>query len=158
MTTGQTSFSRFPDIAREGMLADGGPRIDKIGKILTDAAGIGPGRLVKAGTVYGKSCAALTATGDVEKALGFTMLELNRVSTLFAQKDDLNIVRSGRIWLVCVDDMSAVQEGSAVHVVYSGSDAGRPQLSGVGADIAPFLTVLEGNTAGLLGLFEISLP
>lgn len=158
MTTGQTSFSKFPDVAREGMRADGG-LYDAISKVLTDAAGIGPGRLVKAGTEYGSSCAALTATGDVENGLGFTEFDFSKEPTTPHHElgDRIRIVRKGRIWLTCVDDMSAVAEGSIVHVVYSGSDAGRPQLSGVGADLCEFLRLLKGGAASALGLFEINL-
>lgn len=154
---GQTSFSQNPSAAIEGMLDENIAHPVVLSRVLEDAAGIGAGRVVQNGTSIGTQCKALTATG--QEPLGITVLDLaiEPATPRFTQKDDLGLLTNGIIWLTCVDDMRAVDSGP-VYVCFSGANAGLPQASAVGGDLAPYLTCLQGGNTGAVGKFKVNLP
>lgn len=154
---GQTSFSQTPTVALPGMLDETLAPV-ALSRVLEDAAGIEAGRVVQSGTTIGTQFKALTATG--QKALGITVLELSREprTPRFAQKDDVGLLQNGIIWMECVDDMRALDEGSPVYVCFSGANAGLPQAAASGGDLAPYLMCLQGGNTGAVGKFKVNLP
>lgn len=154
---GQTVYSQFPAQALEGMADDDGVQPTCISRALTDAAGIGPGRVVKDGTTVGTTCAALTATG--QNWLGVTRRQMLKEQTtpMFAQGADVAIQRDSFIWMTCIDDMRGVPSGGgSVYICTSGANAGLPQASSSGGDLADdVMQCLEGGNAGALGKFAL---
>jgi hypothetical protein len=154
---GQTTVTQDPIAALEGMLEGSGPYAT-FSRVLTDAAGIGAGRFVRNDTTdIGNSCAAFTAQGDYANALGVTVRNFAKMPTtpFYAQQEDISILYDGLIWMTCVDDMRTVT--GVCHVVTSGANAGLPQLSAVGADLAVGLKCVKGGNVGLVGLFRVLL-
>ena len=155
---GQTSFSQTPTAGIEGMLSEQSLSSTVVfSRVMEDAAGLGAGRFVKNGTTLGTHCKALTATD--EKIIGVTVLDLAREPTTprYLEKDDVPVAKDCTIWLTCVDDMRAVDSGP-VYICFSGADAGLPQASAVGGDLALGVECLVGGNTGALGLFRVNLP
>lgn len=154
---GQTSITQDPVSALEGML-EGTMYPETLSRVLTDAAGIGPGRFVRSDlTDIGNSCAAFTTAGDFSLCLGVTIRNFSKMPTtpFFAQGQDISLLVSGLIWMTCVDDMRTA--AGVVHVVTSGANAGLPQLAATNADLAVGVQCLKGGNVGTVGLFRINL-
>jgi hypothetical protein len=112
MTTGQVDYPLRPDVGRPGMLADGGPH-DIISAYVLTAAGIGVGRGVKrgAGSTFAKPlCDVFSGSTDPNKMLGITVLDFTKEPVgvpEFPQYSTVGLLRKGRIFLTCSDDMRA---------------------------------------------------
>lgn len=155
---GQTSFSQTPTAGLEGMLTEQSVSSTVVRSyVVEDSAGLGAGRFVKNGTTLGTHAKALTATD--EKIIGVTVLDLARepTSPRYPQKADVPVAKDCTIWLTCVDDMRTVDSGP-VYVCFSGANAGLPQASAVGGDLALGVECIVGGNTGALGLFRVNLP
>lgn len=155
---GQTSFVQTPPAGVEGMLSEQMLSSTVVRSyVVEDAAGLGAGRFVRNGTTIGTHCKALTATDQT--IIGVTVLNFARepTSPRYPQKADVPVAKECTIWLTCVDDMRAVDNGP-VYVCFSGANAGLPQASASGGDLALGVEVIVGGAAGAIGLFRINLP
>lgn len=153
---GQTTIALNPAEAIEGKRDDLHFADHIESRMLTDAAGIGAGRVVQDGTTIGTTCAALTASGQA--MIGVTVLDLSKEpkTPRNAQGDDVGVLKEGTIWMTCVDDMRNVK--GTPYICFSGANAGLPQASAVGADLGVGISVVQGANTGLLGKFRINMP
>ena len=152
----QTSYTTNPVAALEGMRE---PNFGDVllSRNLQDAAGVGFGRLIAQHATVANGAAALAASGDIVKALGFTVrTQLKTTRTpAYAQYDEVAMLRRGRIWLTVIDDTASMV---VPYVVYSGANAGLIQTASAGATQIEGIKVLVGALAGNLALVEVNLP
>jgi hypothetical protein len=167
----QTSFTKTPAAALYGQLADFAGNMDTLSAVVETVAGIDAGRAVligaQAGTaaaagssIHSRTVKAVSASGDIAVLAGFTIRPFvtEPRNPLFSQYDPVAVLRKGRIWLTCIDDMSGVVPGTTnIYIQYSGANAGLPQAASTTAAQCANLALLIGGTAGALGLFEVAL-
>jgi hypothetical protein len=160
----QTTYSLEPAVAVAGLIADTGFR-DVQSRILEQAAGAAPGRLMVKGT--GQDQVKLpTAAGDVTNdAIGFlvwnTMMEPNGFPTpgaaVWQDKDAVPVLGKGRIW-VPVTGAATLDDGG-VFVIHSGADAGTVRgTADASATVLGSSKVLRSGLIGGVSLVEINLP
>lgn len=127
----QTSYTAAPAIAKNGTIAS--MRGDEL-VIARIAEGAVPfGALVVRGT-GDDQCALPGASADIsDNALGFAVNAGDSQSDEYADKTAVNILRSGHIYLTCVDAFSAgdaVQVGDVTGVIQATAGAGLTALAG----------------------------
>lgn len=167
----QTSFVKTPAAALYGQLADFAGNLDVLSAVVEGASGIDAGRAViigaQAGTaaaagsaIHSRTAKAVSGSGDIAILAGFTVrpFVVEPRNPLFSQYDQVGVVRRGRIWLTCIDDMTGVAPGTGnIYIQYSGANAGLPQAASTTAAQCAALKLLIGGGAGLIGLFEVNL-
>ena len=152
----QTSVSLRSGAAVAGMLADSGP-VDIMSRVLETAGGTQFGRFVARGATPGKTTKILSAAGDVAIIEGvsvFTALQEGGASPDISQYEEVSVMRSGRIWLLC---QAAIAVTDTLYVIRDGSaSAGLLTASATGTTaIGSGVHCLIGAGAGEYGLFQV---
>jgi hypothetical protein len=160
----QSSIVIDPAVAVAGMIADAA-RVKSISRACATAAGVAAGRGLSASGTAGKECKVLAASTDLTPGsmfLGFARKQFytrESGSPDYRQRDEVDIVRQGDIWLTC---STAIALTDAITIVYSGADAGLPCVSGTANSaaigIGTIALLIPPSGVGALGLFAINLP
>lgn len=158
----QTTFAISPAAGAPGMLYDAG-FTDVISRALSAAAGCNPGDFVSrtGEDTADLPAAAADVTTNPGNGLGFVLRHQYQsvsemASPVFAQYKRVSILRRGRIWLLCLDAITAGT--STLYIKRTTADFGR--ISAVSTDATQVVGVqcLIGGGAGAIGLFEVNLP
>lgn len=155
----QTSVQYFPDPGLNGQITDTGFHDITTGIGDTD---LDVGLAVVLGANGTRSIKLPGASTDVQNTIkGWTcytpMIEPR--NPRFAQGDAVNVIRVGRVWVVCQG--TTVDEGP-VYVIYSGANAGQVRGdAGSGGNAAVQVTrakIIQGASAGNLAQLSVNLP
>lgn len=166
----QTSVAADPSVAYEGLIFGSGAS-DRAGYIVSETAGISPGRFVAQGSSDG-TCILPAASTDItgNAALGVAVFDptlptnwpASSYTVQYHAGQACQVLRKGRIWVYAEE---AVTPASSVYVRYAsgslGTVLGRFGDSGTDTStraLLPNARFCTSTTAAGLVLLEINLP
>lgn len=151
----QTSYDLTPRKGLPGMLYDAGD-YDAVSRAFNNASGCN----------FGDGCTYLAedtvelpdSAGDVDKIVGFVIRTqyIEPVASLpqLPRYSRVSLLRKGRIWLTCMDDIAAF---ATVYMKRTTADFGKLFAASTDATAIKGVRCLIGGAAGNVGMFEVDL-
>lgn len=162
----QTSITRAPVAAVEGMLADS-QHSDVLSKLAK--AQTAPGRAVRIDTAdtfeqVSVPTAAAQVTGDATTAppIGVTFWDNTQNTNPYAANDPIPVLRSGKIWVICEDAVDPSKPVYIRHTANGGNTVigGFAGAAGTGLSLAPagWRWLSKTTTTNQLAVLAVNLP